>query len=500
MDVRHFLDHWKLQENPFQAEEARTDAVYLRALETSVTHPDFGKIFGDPANPGTTLVFGEKGSGKTAMRLLLQQRYADYNKGRETGRVWVTPCDEHNPMLDAVAHKLGKSEPDSALDAVRLEDQQDAILSRTVTGLVDALVGEEGPEGGEAALEPGKLDAQQRADLAMAAWLYDQPTHGQSEARWQKIRSLTRMGTFWNRKRHGLLALLFLLVGLVAGAAWRYFGQDGVAWQATAVAGGGLFLATGLGWLGRQFSNGRRGRALEREVRVINRAKGDLSRKLWTLKGGPMKAQPLPTHDDKEARYNLTRRVVRILNAFGYGSLVVLIDRVDEPVLINGDAQRMKKFVWPMMNNKFLQQEHVAIKMLLPIEVAQQLPGESAEFKRTARLDKQSVVNPLKWTGETLYDLCNHRIKSVQPDGEGEKMPLQGIFTDEVTRRDLIEALDQMHQPRDAFKLLYAVIVEHCQVNPSDSENWRIPGTLLSQVRRDQSKRVTELYRGNAVG
>ncbi len=152
-----------------------------------------------------------------------------------------------------------------------------------------------------------------------------------------------------------------------------------------------------------------------------------------------------------------------------------------------------------MMNNKFLQQERIGIKMLLPIEVGQALLGESADFKRTARLDKQSVVNPLKWTGETLYDLCTWRFKNCQKGDSEPQEDLSAIFADDVGSADLIDALDQMHQPRDAFKFLYAVVLEHCKNTPGDSQEFQISKATLDQVRREQSRRVTDLYRGAAA-
>ena len=158
----------------------------------------------------------------------------------------------------------------------------------------------------------------------------------------------------------------------------------------------------------------------------------------------------------------------------------------------------MKLVLWPMMNNKFLQQHGIGIKMLLPIEMSQMLAGESSDFRRQARLDKQNMVNPLKWTGITLYDLCSWRFANCQETG-GEKRALEDLFADDVTHDDLVEALDQMHQPRDAFKFLYAVIAEYCNNTPAETEGMRIPKATLDFVRRAQSQRLVELYRGSGT-
>ena len=83
MTVSDFLQHWNLTENPFRGEEARSDAVFARmggAPETpddaSLFHSEFEKILGDLRRPGSSVVFGEKGSGKTAMRLQIAQAAA----------------------------------------------------------------------------------------------------------------------------------------------------------------------------------------------------------------------------------------------------------------------------------------------------------------------------------------------------------------------------------------------------------------------------------------
>ncbi len=38
--------------------------------------------------------------------------------------------------------------------------------------------------------------------------------------------------------------------------------------------------------------------------------------------------------------------------------MIVIVDRVDEPDLINGLAERMKLLVWPLLDNKLLKHEN----------------------------------------------------------------------------------------------------------------------------------------------
>ena len=58
----------------------------------------------------------------------------------------------------------------------------------------------------------------------------------------------------------------------------------------------------------------------------------------------------------------------------------MVLDRIDEPTLISGDPDRMRAVIWPIMNNKFLQQEGIGFKMLLPIELRHELFRESNAF------------------------------------------------------------------------------------------------------------------------
>jgi hypothetical protein len=257
------------------------------------------------------------------------------------------------------------------------------------------------------------------------------------------------------------------------------------------------FAGLGIGWLVRGWKKYFRARRIHREVRSVEHDRAILREALWDLPEDQGTLHLIPDHEDQDKRYEATQRFLRLLEPLGYKSLVVLVDRVDEPALINSDAGRMRSLVWPMLNNKFLQQERVGIKMLLPIELGQLLETETSDFQRQARLDKQNLVNPLRWTGATLYDLCTSRFRNCQREEGGERIEeLKDLFEEEVEHRDLVDALDQMHQPRDAFKFLYAVILRHCQNTPGDAEKYKIPRLTLDYVRQEQSQRVMNLYRG----
>ena len=73
---------------------------------------------------------------------------------------------------------------------------------------------------------------------------------------------------------------------------------------------------------------------------------------------------------------------------------------------------------------------------------------------------------------------------------------LTDLFDEEVTRDTLVEALGQMNQPRDAFKLMYSVILEHCSLVPEEEAVYKIPKLTLETGRREQAQRIQDLHRG----
>ena len=115
MNLSQFFEHWSIVENPFRGEEARHDSIFARmginpnlaasefaqentpgeqALakpRTASMHSDFEKIMGELAQPSTSIVFGEKGSGKTAMRLQIAGRIDRHNTDNPEHKVFMIP-------------------------------------------------------------------------------------------------------------------------------------------------------------------------------------------------------------------------------------------------------------------------------------------------------------------------------------------------------------------------------------------------------------------------
>ncbi len=508
MNIDTFLAHHHVKENPFAAEEARLDPVFGRLIDGSPTHPDFPKVLGQIDKPATSIVFGEKGSGKTAIRLQLARQVAEHNREHPDRRVLTVAYDDLNPMLDNLLRRH-KQKADAVLAGFRLEDHQDAILSLAVTRLVDALL-HESPDGEDPIALPEHVDKhikknvprQVRVDLAVLAALYDQPRNGSAADRlerlWKKLRlgyQVPQAATFY-----GAILLSLITVGL--GLTMAFVAADSRPWwliPSLGLAGAAALLLWGL-WGYRHAARWRLAHKAARDMPAVNRTAGELAGMLGRFGRSDLLRQPLPSPEtsrtgESDSRYQLTRRWIDVLHAFGYTGLIVLVDRLDEPTLVSGDADRMKAILWPMMDNKFLKQDRIGIKLLLPIELRHMLHRESARFFQEARLDKQNLIDRLSWSGAMLYDLCSRRLRACM-DGEPNEVTLTSLFENDVSRDLLIDALDQMHQPRDAFKFLYNVIQEHCRIVPEEQPRFQIARLTLESVRRDQAQRVQELYRG----
>jgi hypothetical protein len=579
MNLAQFFEHWQIVENPFRGEEARHDSVFARLTWGGATgpatapavpasgrmgttdagpvttaegdrrppsvaqfstpsgipakangdrkalqsphptlHSDFEKILGDMRRPSTAIVFGEKGSGKTAIRLQIAERITSYNSEHPNGKVLLVPYDDLNGVLDRFHRRVQGKTPLESFQKFRLVDHIDAVLGLVVPRLLDSLLTRPSTNGRAAAggetstatetveqmdlgPEPRKgarkLDAAAKRDLLLLQAVYDKPDI--ADLRTTKLRRVLRVGP------PGSLVLWTGLAwfGWIPAAAVLFLWLTRVEGFDLSTPLGIVFLVLLALWLGLVakryawdvLTMRTLAARIRRQTRVHARTDASYARSLRQLDPVVLDANHLPLTESDEARYAMLDRLRRTLREFGYSGITIVLDRVDEPTLISGDPERMKAVVWPLLNNKFLQQEGLGVKMLLPVELRHALFKESSAFFQEARLDKQNLIERLTWTGAMLYDLCDARLKACRGPEAGP-VSLLDLFADDVVARDLVDALDQMHQPRDAFKFLYACLSEHCSNVTAEQEQWQIPRLVLESVRKQQSDRVQQLYRG----
>lgn len=531
MNISQFFEHWSIVENPFRGEEARHDMIFARMginpklakrtadentppgdrslakpLAPSV-HSDFEKIMGEMDRPSTSVVFGEKGAGKTAIRLQIAGCIDRHNQSHPDRKIFMIPYDDLNAMLDKFQSQASTKDKSNPFTSMRLVDHMDAMISIGIGRVLNAIMpGSTNPPPANlgyestsaAAKQARKLPASIRKDILLLQALYDTNDHsGQRTTQLRQILRLPPGGL-------GAFLVIALWIGWVPSVAlflWARIamGFDGALATTTDIGSGILFLAWGAllvkaFGLDRLMVNRIAGKVYK-QLRMVNRPMSGFLGSIQKLPRSYLQSGELPTTDSDEQRYAMFARLKRIIESFGFTGIMIVIDRVDEPTLVNGDPDRMRSIIWPMFNNKFLQLDGVGIKMLLPIELRHALFKESSAFFQEARLDKQNMIERLSWTGASLYDLCNARLGVCRP-ASAEPISLLDLFAQDVTRNDVVDALGAMQQPRDAFKFMYRCLSEHCASVTAEDGAWKIARHTLDYVRREEAERVMQLQRG----
>ena len=486
MRVQHFLEHHGIASNPFADEDAQTDLVFKGACIRTTYHPSWDKIYGDPTEPATAIVFGEKGAGKTALGLQVVRHLFDYNGLHLDRQTLVIPYSDFNPFLDHFRGRLSsrRRRMDRALAQWRLWDHMDAILSLGVTQLVDRVLGNrqtQHPAAIDAPLPVAKLDRSQVRDVLLLAACYDQSTAETPERRWRRLRRKLRFAP-WAARLTRLfgLAVAASVIGLIVHRReWTWL-QSG--WPYAIVA------AAWLPWAWRWLRATWTALRIHRRTRAVQRGVGLLRRLLTQFSAKQLAAQPLPIHAGTDDRYALLAKLQSALRTLGMPSVVVLVDRLDEPYLINGSPELMRALLWPMLDNKFLKHPGMGIKLLLPAELLRFVDQETRDFYEKARLDKQNMIRSLEWTGQALYDVADARIKACA--AEGASPALLKLFDEAVDARRLQDALAALRSPRRLFKFLYRLLTAHCNAHTEQEPSWRISAPVfestLAVYLRDQ--------------
>jgi len=496
MKIQEFLDHHGIGVNPFADEDAQTDRVFKGYCITNTYHPTWDKVYGDPGEPATAIVFGEKGSGKTAMRLQLVRHLADYNADHQNSRVFVIQYDDFNPYLDRFRERFSgrRRKAERVLGQWKLWDHMDALLSLGVTQLVDRIL--RVPQASHPAacdVEPlpvESLDRSEVRDVMLLAACYDQSTAQSGRGRWNDLRRKLRFST-WMCKWDVALGLVALLatVGLIVGLGkW--------SWLATVWP----YLAALAGWAPYAWQKAKafwRARGIARHTKVLNHDTKQLWRVLCNFADSQLVGQPLPRAQRTDDRYELLAKLQNVLASMGFGGIIVLIDRVDEPYLINGSADLMRAMVWPMLDNKLLKHPGVGLKLLLPIELSHFIDHEERDFHQRARLDKQNMVRSLEWTGQSLYDLANSRLKACAL--EGRSPTLGDIFDQSVSEQRLIDAMRSLRVPRHLFKFIYRLFVAHTNAHTDEQPVWEISGATFESVLAVYQREQDSFDRGRGV-
>jgi hypothetical protein len=486
MKIQQFLEHHGIASNPFADEDAQTDLVFKGACIRTTYHPSWDKIYGDPKEPATAVVFGEKGSGKTALRLQIVRHLADFNADHPSQQVFVVQYDDFNAYLDRFRDRISRRRRrmDRALEQWRLWDHMDSILAQAVTQLADRILEVKQarhPAARDEALPTGALDPAQVRDVMLLAACYDQSTAENTLQRWRRLRGKLRF-PIWRSKWDVVLGVV-VTVATIAFFTWlRDWSWFVKIWPYLAIAAGWA------PWIWRWLKCEYKAWRIVRNTRVLNHSTNLLRKILLQFPAGKIISQPMPAYQRTDDRYELLAKLQGVLRSLHIEGIIVLVDRVDEPYLINGSTDLMRALIWPMLDNKFLKHPGLGIKLLLPIELERLIDREDRDFHQRARLDKQNMIRSLAWTGQSLYDMAIARIKACAIDGSTPS--LAGLFDQSVDQRRLIDAFAGLRVPRHLFKFMYRLFTAHCNSHSDENPVWQISSgtfeSVLALYQRDQ--------------
>ena len=481
MKVHQFLDHYGITENPFAQEDASSDQVFRAHCLNGTHHPAWDKIYGDPAAPATSVVFGEQGAGKTALRLQIVSKLQEYNREHPNQRAFIVQYEDFNPFLDSFRERLSgrKRRPDKALQNWRLWDHMDCLLTLAVTRLAETLRND-----GKDAKDPThnispesmeQLTRPQKRDILLLASFYDRNRDLSVDQRWSLLRKKLKFPTWrsnWDIALGVTISIAIIVLVASLSTDWR----NVFSWWVWAVVA-----ASWVPFLWHQFKAWWLAWRAHSQLRVIEHHTNSLRKVLNRFEQPDLVGQPAPTRPRGDDRYELLARLQSILDTLGFSSIVVLMDRVDEPHLVHGSPERIRDLIWPMFDNKFLKHPGIAFKMLLPSTVAGFLNRQEKDFYERSRLDKQNLIPSLNWTGQGLYDVANDRIRACASLSE-KPILIGDFFEDSISTEELIAVFDRLRAPRHLFKFLYRVLIDHCSKYTEDNPQWKIRRETLQST------------------
>ena len=422
-----------LIKNPFTEEEAQNDTVFEELInESSYTfnHQAWDRFFGDPPGRGTSILFGIKGSGKTAIRRAMEKNIEHHNAHHED-RILLIRYTDFNDFLDIFRRKANngrnrRGEP--GLADYGLAQHLDAILSCGVDALLAEL--ERDPH----LLEYLPSYQKQDLDLLLALYLRGSPDQ------YGRI-----IGAYKPR-----LAVRYSLGARLS--AWMH-------------RAGNAVLTLGMTPLLGYIFYRRVARAVDQEILVRERQQRDSYIAIHNLPQDYLRNLNLDQphwRDDEDIRRQFMGRFIELCRSMGFQQVVIIMDKVDEPSLINGVKARMEEFVWPLWNNRILQLDpNLSFKMLLPSQLYESVRKATGDKANQARFDKQKVIYPFRWSNHQLYDMMSDRLRICRSNRHVPYL-LNNLFDDSIEKDKVLAILEKLRQPRFVLNYLYRLLAEAC--------------------------------------
>lgn len=491
MFAQKWREHWGLASDPFACEDADKDII-LSEIDLGAVHSGFDRIFGDPRAPSPGIVFGEKGSGKSGLRRMMQRRLATHNEASPADRVFDIEYIDFNAYIDEVGKSIaskGGEAPTAAgvIGQWEIADHLDGILSIGVTKLVDETLD------GANVQAASQLSRKQALDMQILAALYYRSKKRTVGEAVHDLRSRLRNApnTFMATFKKVLITLVGVGIASLPFVAPQVESLTDFTFlteERDTVIGFGLGIALlpwVLSWVTGIFAKSR-ARKAARSIRVLPDDWAPLAALLSTMSNKQRAEHVIPADTSETGRYELLQRFLGLLDGLGYNGLYVLMDRVDEPTLLSDNDQWMREFVARILDIKLLQHPNLALKMFLPIEMEPLWRNASPEQLKRMRLDKSNLIAELKWTGRELYEIANQRFAACLDDGARAKN-LDDLFAADLDTDYVLDTLNALGTPRYAFGFLSEVFLQYVKDIPNDLEgasvDWTLPRGAFDVVR-----------------
>lgn len=481
MFTQKWRDHWGLQDDPFNCEDADKDLV-LSSLDSSVVHWSFDRMYGNPRMAAPAVAFGEKGSGKSALRLVIRRRLDAFNEANPNEKVFLIEYIDFNPFLSQFRRAIGARADDrqAAQEVVKrwkIGDHLDAVLSLGVTQFVDRIL--------ENNSTPKEMTRKQKMYLMLLTALYYNSDRKTTTEALQRIKRLMRFFSFRPALKWIFVILLSLASVAVSLIPW-YTGMQSIFNRVFYGLGGAGLLVTWGWWFWDYLSAHAQSAWATRGVKILPRNSSNLSSLLSQVSGKERKEFVLPNGMDESSRYLLLERFMDLLEEAGYQGVYVLMDRVDEPSLLSISDGLMRQFVEKLLDIKLLQYPRLGLKLFLPIEMDSIHRNASADQLKHMRLDKSNLVPELKWSGQELYEIANQRMTICKKPGT-EKISLSEMFEEGFDFVYFRDTLSTLGTPRYAFGFLATLISEYVKDLPNDlaegDKRWKISRTHFDVAR-----------------
>ena len=346
MFTQKWRDKWGLREDPFTCEDADKDCI-LSTLDPSVAHWAFDRIFGNPRVPAPAIIFGEKGSGKSALRLITSKHLERFNADHPNDRVFVVEYTEYNSYMENFRRFIGKRADSTAaaqevVKRWKVSDHLDCILSLGITRLVDdVLINEESIK---------NLTHKQKVYLLLMASLYYNSDRRTTPEALNHLNRLLKVQTY-SSTIHWIIALLGTIVSILLFLVPIFTETPPISenfWHILGIVG----LVLTWGWFGiYHLMLGSSANRANRAVKVLNTNPSNLKNQLKALSAKERREYTLPIGSDENSRYHLLSEFIGILHSSGFKGLYVLVDRIDEPSLLSA-RELMRRFIEKLLDIK----------------------------------------------------------------------------------------------------------------------------------------------------